>query len=391
MQSGKIFVCYRREDSAGHAGRLYDRLSQRFPRRVFMDVTSIGVGTRWAKVIEDTLGSCQVAIILIGKEWLAGKNGARRFDRADDPIRAEITAALRQNLTIVPLLVSGAAMPARADLPPELAAITEWQALRVDDDDFDHDASRLLRALEHQLGEDETTEVESSGEEQEIRRLSASKGPGRQQITQSRNHSPDAPGRSGFFGITLGSVRFWISVGVTAVTLVAVQRGVSPRAPASVGGPSAPAEVSSLPPPVSTAGSAATSTATPTRPSPGIERSSASPDAPISPAHSLAGRYDIIGYRENGIALPIVGTMSLSELEPGRYQFETFVTNTAVNVSFRYRGTLQGSANAYALTTAQTDDPRALVMIPIPTRVSFDGSTLTTQNDYGQAAVWKKQ
>ena len=45
MATGKIFVCYRREDSSGHAGRLYDRLNQRFPGRVFMDVAGIDVGT----------------------------------------------------------------------------------------------------------------------------------------------------------------------------------------------------------------------------------------------------------------------------------------------------------------------------------------------------------
>ena len=39
--AGKIFLCYRREDSAGHAGRIYDRLNQRFPGRVFMDVAGI--------------------------------------------------------------------------------------------------------------------------------------------------------------------------------------------------------------------------------------------------------------------------------------------------------------------------------------------------------------
>ena len=36
--------------------------------RVFMDVASIGVGTRWAEVMEETLRSCEVAIILIGKQ-----------------------------------------------------------------------------------------------------------------------------------------------------------------------------------------------------------------------------------------------------------------------------------------------------------------------------------
>lgn len=40
---------------------------------------------------------------------------------------------------------------------------------------------------------------------------------------------------------------------------------------------------------------------------------------------------------------------------------------------------------------AQTNDPTALVATPIVTHVRFDGSTLAMENDYGQAAVWRKQ
>jgi hypothetical protein len=29
--------------------------------------------------------------------------------------------------------------------------ITEWQALRIDDDDFDHDSERLIKTLERRL------------------------------------------------------------------------------------------------------------------------------------------------------------------------------------------------------------------------------------------------
>ena len=40
-----IFINYRREDSAGTAGRLHDRLAQVFGRkRIFMDVDQIPAG-----------------------------------------------------------------------------------------------------------------------------------------------------------------------------------------------------------------------------------------------------------------------------------------------------------------------------------------------------------
>lgn len=45
-QSAKVFVSYRREDSAGHAGRLFDRISAYFGDRIkiFMDIDSIAPG-----------------------------------------------------------------------------------------------------------------------------------------------------------------------------------------------------------------------------------------------------------------------------------------------------------------------------------------------------------
>ena len=40
-----IFIRYRRSDSAGQAGRLYDKLSERFgDDNVFMDVDTIDLG-----------------------------------------------------------------------------------------------------------------------------------------------------------------------------------------------------------------------------------------------------------------------------------------------------------------------------------------------------------
>jgi hypothetical protein len=148
-EAGKIFLCYRRDDSAGHAGRVYDRLSQRFPGRVFMDVAGIGVGTRWAEVIGQTLGSCDVFVILIGRRWLERDSaGLRRIDDPEDPLRAEITTALRLKLRIIPLLVSGAAVPPQDKLPKDVAPIADWQAFKIDDEDFDHYALRLIEALE---------------------------------------------------------------------------------------------------------------------------------------------------------------------------------------------------------------------------------------------------
>jgi TIR domain len=72
-----IFISYRRDDSAGHAGRLFDRLSDHFGRdQVFMDIDSIEPGVDFAQVVEDTMGRCEAVVALIGPHWLTVPAGA---------------------------------------------------------------------------------------------------------------------------------------------------------------------------------------------------------------------------------------------------------------------------------------------------------------------------
>ena len=66
-----IFINYRRDDSSGYAGRIYDRLSNYFSSdHVFMDIDQIEPGEDFHDVINEKLKSVQVAIVLIGKYWL---------------------------------------------------------------------------------------------------------------------------------------------------------------------------------------------------------------------------------------------------------------------------------------------------------------------------------
>ena len=92
-----VFLSYRREDSAGHAGRLYDALSGRFGAdNVFMDVTAIEPGLDFAQVVITTIASSGVFIAMIGRTWLscADAAGRQRLARPQDFVRAEIRAAL---------------------------------------------------------------------------------------------------------------------------------------------------------------------------------------------------------------------------------------------------------------------------------------------------------
>jgi len=63
---GRIFISYRREDTAYPAGWLYDRLADRFgDDQVFKDVNSIELGDDFIEVITRAVGSCDVLLALI--------------------------------------------------------------------------------------------------------------------------------------------------------------------------------------------------------------------------------------------------------------------------------------------------------------------------------------
>src|SRR5438067_10074126 len=91
-----IFISYRREDTAGYAGRLYDGLAAHFGSdRVFMDVQGIEPGVDFVEAIERALSSCEILIVLIGKDWLAADSaGRRRLDDPADFVRLETASAL---------------------------------------------------------------------------------------------------------------------------------------------------------------------------------------------------------------------------------------------------------------------------------------------------------
>jgi len=155
MTNDKIFISYRREDTAGHAGRLYDRLNTHFPGQVFRDVTSIRPGEKFRDAIERKLDTCQVFIELIGNQWASIKDQrGRRIDQPDDFVRLELATALRRSITVIPVLVEGARMPDGSTLPEDVAPLTLHNALEISEVDFDHDVERLIDTLESMFGTD---------------------------------------------------------------------------------------------------------------------------------------------------------------------------------------------------------------------------------------------
>jgi hypothetical protein len=146
-----IFVSYRREDAAGHAGRLFDRLAEHFGKEsVFMDVEGIGPGVRFAEAIEKAVGGCDVFLAVIGRSWLdcRDRDGRRRLDDPHDFIRLETRSALARNVQVIPVLVEGAGMPRKDELPDEVSALAERQAIELRDTHWNNDIQALIAKLE---------------------------------------------------------------------------------------------------------------------------------------------------------------------------------------------------------------------------------------------------
>jgi hypothetical protein len=149
--AGRIFITYRREESAWQADRLFGLLEARFGEgMVFRDVASIQPGDRFAEVINAAVARCDVLLALIGSGWstATGTEGRRRLADPEDFVRLEIEGALEHDVRVIPVLIDGAPMPRRADLPPSLADLVELQAFELALSHFGPDAEQLIRALE---------------------------------------------------------------------------------------------------------------------------------------------------------------------------------------------------------------------------------------------------
>jgi hypothetical protein len=144
-----IFLNYRRDDTSGHAGRLYDRLVSRFGRgRVFLDI-NIEPGVDFEETIRRQVDLCDAFIVVIGSHWrtIADRSGRSRLENPRDWTRIELEIALERGIPIVPVLVQGAMMPTEEELPTSLRRLATRNALELSDNRWDYDIGRLFQLL----------------------------------------------------------------------------------------------------------------------------------------------------------------------------------------------------------------------------------------------------
>ena len=156
--AGRVFISYRRADTAQAAGWLYNRLTGHFGRNnVVMDVDPAPYGGNLAHAIDASVATCDALVVLIGPHWLA-VTGEGLHD-PNDYVRLALESALARGTLVIPVTVDGARMPVNGELPPSLASMAGQPAFEVGLRSFDADTGQLLRVLDQSIAERQATQL----------------------------------------------------------------------------------------------------------------------------------------------------------------------------------------------------------------------------------------
>ena len=142
----RIFINYRRDDTQGVAGRLFDYLASKYSRdELFMDVDAMQPGLDFAKQLDTQVSQCHVLLAVIGPHWIEAHDqaGHRRLDNDKDSVRVELASALQRDIAVIPVLVDGAVMPSEDSLPDNLKALSRRHAIELRHTRFNADADAI--------------------------------------------------------------------------------------------------------------------------------------------------------------------------------------------------------------------------------------------------------
>src|SRR5215212_5455185 len=192
--SERVFISYRRDESAGYAGRIADSFEEYFGEdKVFRDIDSLEPGLDFSEAIERALESSEVLIAVIGKHWLTATDadGQKRLEDPDDYVRTEIATALKRHIRVIPLLIQGAAMPSARDLPDDLAPLSRRNAFEIHDSSWRDDIQRLISTLERAINGNRPAPPDDPGAVKQPEAQPRGKQPIRQQSRSSYVGRPE--------------------------------------------------------------------------------------------------------------------------------------------------------------------------------------------------------
>jgi hypothetical protein len=145
----KIYISYRRDDSPANAQSINQYLEREFGRGIaFIDV-DMPARVKFPEALERRLAECKVLLALIGPRWLDARDdaGNRRLDDPHDWVRLEIARALKREITVIPVLLEGAQLPKKSDLPLDIQGLVDCQAARVTSNGFRNEMAGLARDI----------------------------------------------------------------------------------------------------------------------------------------------------------------------------------------------------------------------------------------------------
>ncbi len=148
-----VFINYRGEDSHSYGALLYTELARQFgEEQVFLDAESIPAGADFVEVLLGRVRSCRVLLAVIGPRWLtatdpADPTGQRRIDDPADWIRRELAEAFTADVRVIPVLTEQAELPAEADLPADIAALSRCQYRHLRHREPTTDLARIVADL----------------------------------------------------------------------------------------------------------------------------------------------------------------------------------------------------------------------------------------------------
>jgi len=153
----KLFLSYRREDSAGDARSIFSVLTQYFGAdNIFFDVNSIAAGERFEFELRHALNDCAVFIPVIGFSWLRLLKD-RLHDGEPDYVRMEVETALELQVPIIPVVLSRdgrmPAVPRPNELPAPMVDLFAYQIHAVSHERFERDVTDLVAAIRAQVTE----------------------------------------------------------------------------------------------------------------------------------------------------------------------------------------------------------------------------------------------
>lgn len=142
-----IFISYRRSDSQGMAGRIYDRLTGQFNKReFFFDVDDIPAGDDFVRVVEAAIDRSDVMLVIIGKDW---SSKLHKQEGGEDFVLLEVKLALEKNIRIIPVLINDSQMPEAGSLPEEIKALSKKNAVQIRHSRFEKDIQGLVAELKN--------------------------------------------------------------------------------------------------------------------------------------------------------------------------------------------------------------------------------------------------